>query len=202
MTEIIPNEAFVTQNYDKICDLVAKNDEIDSPLSKMIAFLGDRYALCPASANVEYYSAFPGGLIYHTLHLLQWVGRFANLMAPNVYQKNTLLKISILSEIGKVGDLNDDYFIPTTTKWQKDKGFMYEINPKVSYMRMNQRCLYLAKEFNIPLSSEEYVSILLSDKLNDDNESYRYKEPDLALILQNANQWSQRLESKNIIQYV
>lgn len=199
MTEIIPNAAFVTQNYDKIRELVEKNDGIDTPLAKMIEILGDRYALCPASANTEYYSAFPGGLIYHTLHLLQWVGRFANLMAPNVYQKNTLLKISILAEIGKIGDLENDYFIPTKTQWQKDKGFMYEINPAISYMRVNQRCLYLAKEFNIPLTSEEYMSILLSDKLNEDGNTYRYREPELALILQNANLWSQRLESKNTI---
>ena len=166
----------------------------------MAKMLGERYALCPASANIDYYSAFPGGLVYHTLHLLQWVGRFSNLMCPNVFSKETLLKVSVLAEIGKVGDLQSDYFIPTTTKWQKEKGYMYEINQNVSYMRMNQRSLFLAKEFNIPLTFDEYTAILLSDKTNEESSNnYKYREPDLALVLQNANQWAQRLESKNTI---
>jgi hypothetical protein len=132
---------------------------------------------------------------------LQWVGRFSNLMSPHVYSKDTLLKVSILAEIGKVGDMNENYFVSTQTQWQRDKGWMYEINNKVSYMRINQRCLYLAKEFNIPLSSDEYLAILLADKTNEDNEGYKHREPALALILQYANQWSQKLESQNIIHY-
>ena len=206
MSEIIPNEEFIKKNYDKTVELIRKvynsGDEkvFVPPLLRMIEDLGLRYATSPASSHKNYYSAFPGGLCYHNLHVLQWIGRFASLLAPKEFSNESMLKVSILSEIGKIGDLENDLYIPTTDDWKRRNGQHYDVNNTIQYMRTNQRSLYLAAHYGISLTQNEYLAILLSEGQHEDaNSLYRYKEPKLGLILQYANQWSQRIEKQNTI---
>lgn len=206
MTVIIPNEEFIKKNYDKVLELVEKVHDGDGkstfPLLKMLNELSDRYATCPASSHEHYYSAFPGGLCYHNLHVLQWMGRFANLLSPKVYSNESMLKVCILSEIGKIGNLTEDLYIPVKDDWKKKNGQHYDINNQITYMRVNQRSLCLANHYGIPLTEEEYLAILLAEGQNEDaNALYRYKEPKLSLILQYANSWAQKLEKENIVRW-
>lgn len=201
MSEITPNEEFVKANFDSTVKLVEKLSTT-SHLKTMLEFLGDRYALCPASANKDYFSAFPGGLAYHNLNVVKWIGKFANLLCPDVYSKETLLKVALLAEIGKVGDLEHDYYLATDQKWQRDRGIFYEINKDISFMRIPQRSLFLANNFGVPLTQEEYLAILLFEGQNDEtNSAYKYREPKLSLILQYANQWAQRSEKENVVNF-
>ena len=203
MSEIIPNEEFVKRNYDKTVELIKKTYKVENekvflpPLLRMINELGMRYALCPASSHRDYYSAFPGGLCYHNLHVLQWLIKFSSLMAPDKYSKETLLKISILHDIGKIGDMKNDLYLPTKEDWKIKNGTYYDINPDINFMRIQQRSLHLANQYGVPLEEEEYLAILLSEGQNDDtNASYKYREPDLATILHYANDWCQRIEKQ------
>lgn len=201
MANITPNEDFIKRNYEKTISLIRTVCGADSPMLKMFEELGDRYAICPASSHADYYSAFPGGLCYHNLHVLQWVGRFASLLDPDKqYSKETLLKISFLSEVGKVGNETKDLYVPTKEDWKKKHGQYYDVNSDIEYMRTNQRSLYMASRYGISLTEDEYLAILLADGQSENaNAAYRYKEPKLSLILQYANSWSQKLEKSNTI---
>lgn len=199
---ITPNEEFIKKNYDKTTDLIRKVCGENTSLLKMIEDLGVRYAICPASSHENYYSAFPGGLAYHNLHVLQWMGRFASLLAPKEYSNESMLKVSILSEIGKIGDIQNDLYLPTQDDWKKKNGQHYDVNNNIQYMRVNQRSLFLAAHYGVSLTQDEYLAILLSEGQNEDaNVLYRYKDPKLALILQYANSWAQKLEKENTINW-
>jgi hypothetical protein len=204
VTDIIANEEFIKRNYDKTLDLIRKvfksgdEDTFIPPLLRMIEDLGERYAICPASSNKDYYSAFPGGLCYHNLHVLTWIGRVATTLAPKEFSNETLLTVSLLHSIGKVGDEKHDLYVPTKEDWKIKNGTYYDINPDLQYIRVPQRSLYLASRYNIPLTQDEYLAIMLAEGQNDEaNSSYRYREPKLALILQYATQWAERIEKEN-----
>lgn len=202
MAEINPTEEFIRRNYEKTAELLKKVYSTESPLLKLVQDLGERYALCPASSHKDYYSAFPGGLCYHNLHVLQWMNRFAAIMAPNLYSSETLLKLSILHDIGKIGDQKDDLYLPTNEDWKRRNGQYYDVNPNMQFMRIPQRSLFLATQYGIPLTQEEYLAIMLYEGQEDEaNSTYKYREPKLATILYFASTWAQKIEKENIIQW-
>jgi hypothetical protein len=199
--EINPYEDWVHGNFLKTLELVETNFSKEHGLYKLLDTLGDRYALCPASLGKEHYSSFPGGLAYHNLHTLKWVSKFANLMAENEISRSSMILVSILHEIGKIGTMTEDYFIRRDGKYFDDKGLYYDYNPKIQYMKISQRSLALAQEIGIILHENEYLAILLHDGYGDNEHAsfYRYREPILSIVLQNAVTWARRLEKNSIV---
>jgi len=196
--EIDPNEEFITSNYGKTIEIVKKQN--DPNLLNLLEALGDRYAIAPASARKEYHSAFPGGLCYHNLNVLKWIGKFAQTMTPGRYDLRTLIRVGILHDLGKVGDMENDYYLPQQSSWHRDKGIFYETNRKIDYMRVPHRSLFLAQLFDVNLCSEEYLAIMLHDgQFDDANKNYAHKEPDLAVVLHFADYWASRAEKTNKI---
>lgn len=202
---IIPNEEFIERNFSKLLELIestVKNDQRKEKLLELFNYFGERYAIAPASSRKEYHSAFPGGLCYHSLHVLQWAGKFAGVMAPNEFSNETILTVAVLAPLGKVGSLTEDYYVPLNSDWHAKKGIFFEANDKLSYMRIPLRSLQLAQHFGINLTEEEYLAILLSEGQNDAaNSSYKYREPKLATILSTALAWAQKVEKTKEVQY-
>ncbi len=205
MTAIIPNEEFMERNYNKVLELInatITKDERRVALLNLFQTLGERYATAPSFSRKEHPAAFPGGLCYHTLHVLQWVGKFAALMAPGEFSNETLLTVALLAPLGKAGSLTEDYYVPLNSDWHLKKGIFFEENSKLSYMRTPTRSLQFAQQFGINLSEEEYLAVLLSEGQNDPaNASYKYREPKLATILSTAVAWAQKIEKTKEVQY-
>ena len=199
--EIYPTQEWIAGNFESTMSLIGKNLG-DCPLGGLIERLGERYATCPASTRKEYYSAFPGGLCYHNLHVLKWINKFASIMMPQVVPTGTMVKLAVLHEIGKVGTLEQEYYVRENSNYYNEKGYYYTYNQKVPYMKVSDRSLYLAQQYGITLTEEEYLSILLYEGHHDeDNDSHKYKEPPLALVLRNASTWARKLESDNVIHW-
>ncbi len=201
---IVPNEEFLERNYNKTLEIIEKTIEDPSrrlALLDMFKALGERYATAPASSRKEYHAAFPGGLCYHSLHVLQWIGKLAGVMAPGEFSNETLLVVSLLHDIGKVGDL-EDLYVPNTSDWHVQRGMFYEVNEKIPYMRIPMRSIYLAQHWGIRLTQQEYMAILLSEGQYDQgNASYKYREPKLATLLHMAKLWAMKVEKTKDIQY-
>ncbi len=190
---IVPDEIFIQKHYDKTIALLAQYQL--SELTNLIESFSEEYALCPASSRKEYHSAFPGGLAYHNLHVLQWLGRFAGALGPDLFEKKGLLKVALLQSFGKVGVKDTPYYLKVEDSWKVQKGIYYDINPDITYMKIPQRSLYLAQEANVSLTEDEYLAILLVDgQLDETNAHYKYKEPKLAAVLQYAVHWARKTE--------
>jgi hypothetical protein len=133
-----------------------------------------------------------------------WLTQFASIVAradPG-FNPTSLMKVALLHCVGKVGTMTEDYYLPQSSQWHKDRGMLYEINPDIQYMKIPQRSLFLAQEAGIKLTQDEYLAIQLSDgQYDDSNSSYKYKEPKLALVLQNAVQWARKLEKENTVKF-
>ena len=200
MKKIIHDEEFVKRNFEKTLSLI--KDTVKSDRKEKILSLFDtfqvRYATAPASQQKTYHSAFLGGLCFHNLNVLQWVGRFASLMAKDEFTNETLLVVSLLHDIGLIGNRDKEYFIPQTSDWHLKQGLMYEINKDIDFVKTAHRSLFLLQEFDIKLSKDEFVAILLQDGQTDhSNQHYSNKEPKLAQILQFAKSTATKAERDN-----
>lgn len=197
---IIPDEAFIKKNYEKTISLIETTVVSDrkQKILDLFSFFDTRYAVAPASQNRSYYSAFQGGLAYHNLNILQWVGRFASLMAKDEFSNETLLVVSLLHSIGVLGTLDKEYFLPQTNKWKKDQGALFEINEDISFVKIPHRSLFLLQRLEVKLTEDEYLAILLQDGQGDEtNRHYNFKEPKLAQILQFAKATAIKQERDN-----
>jgi hypothetical protein len=194
--KIAPNEDFMVKNYDKTVETIKKTLGSARGVLKLIdEELTERYASAPASSKREYYSSFPGGLAFHNLHMYFWMKKFSHDLGVNAHE-TSLLTVALLHEIGKVGDLKEDYYLPLNSDWHYKRGTYYEINPKLQYMRIPHRSLFLAQQNGIELSREEYLAILLHEAKEEES-AYKFKLPPLARVTQFAYQWSTQVEKEN-----
>ena len=123
------------------------------------------------------------------------------------YTKEEVIFVAIHHDLGKIGDKENDYYVPNESEWhRKNQGKIYNHNPKLQYMTVPDRAIWLLNQFGIKLTEAEYLGIKLTDGLYDKaNESYyiSYLEENqltwnLPHIVHQADMMASRIENENI----
>ena len=150
--------------------------------------IGERLLAAPASGKVQYHNCFPGGLVEHSLRVYNNLKYLAKKFLPNITD-NSLAVVSLFHDIGKVGDLNNDYYIIQDNQWrQENLGEYYTHNEELIFLDSAQRSIWLLNQFNISLTQEEYQAIKIHDgQYIEANKRYAQKECMLALLLHQAD---------------
>lgn len=196
----------IVANFDRLRDLCgpANLKDRSGPFIAMLDHLGERLALCPASAKVEYHNCFPGGLVEHSLRVLdfasEWHKGLKRTLSGKI-RRDSLIIACIGHDLGKVGDHEQAYYIPLAreNEWKREKwGQHYDYNDQLTYMTVPFRALWLLQHFGVRLTQDEALAIHLSDgQYVPDNKSYALKEPDLALIVHQADILATRWEKEH-----
>ena len=106
-------------------------------------------------------------------------------------------------DLGKVGDLEHDYYIPQDSDWhRKNRDEIYKHNPALQYMKVPDRGLWLLQHYGVKVTDKEYIGIKLTDGLYDDaNTAYlKSYNPDynlrsnMAYILHQADMMATHIE--------
>jgi hypothetical protein len=103
---------------------------------------------------------------------------------------SSILKVGLLHDIGKLGDLETDYFVEQDSDWHREKlGQLYKYNEDLEKMSTSHRSLYLLQHFGVNLTKDEWLAIQLAQGSHfEENRFYVGHEPSLALLLQHAKQ--------------
>ena len=106
-------------------------------------------------------------------------------------------------DLGKVGDLEEDYYIPQDSDWhRKNQGSIFKHNPKLQYMSVTDRAIFLLGHFQIPMTEWEYIGLRLTDGMYEEaNKTYYMSyNPDwslksnIAYILHQADMMATHIE--------
>lgn len=189
----------IAANFDKYRSFMEKlGDRSESALA-LVDHLGERLALCPASSRKEYHNAFPGGLVEHSLRVLTNALKLCKTFGW-VLQKESLIIGALLHDLGKVGDHEQDYYIPQDSDWHRDKlGEMYKHNKAMQYMTVPDRGVWLCQHFGLRLTQAEFLAIKLNDGQYDEtNAPYKMKEPRLADVIHIADVISTKQEKESV----
>jgi hypothetical protein len=190
-------EEFLGNNLQLTCEILFKYN--NHSLRDLIGAQEERYIMCPASTRDEYYCAFPGGLCYHSLNVFKKM-KALNKALRGEYTNESLAKLSFLHSFGKIGNEMCDYYIPKKSDWHNERGIWYEMNPEYGkdcvYMTIPHSSMLWAKDNDIALTEEEYIAILLSEGVDQDNSKYAYHVPKLAMILKTAIDFACEEEKK------
>lgn len=147
-------------------------------LIKMYEKLADRVLTAPASSHSTRHNCWPGGYIDHVNRVVKCALELYSTwdrLGSNTknYTKEELVFAAINHDLGKVGSSTDDYYVPNDSDWHVKRGQIYKINPKLQFMKVPDRSIFLLQEHGVEFSENEYLAIKLHDGLySKGNESY------------------------------
>ena len=100
----------------------------------------------------------------------------------------SIIKVGLLHELGKVGDLTKRYFVEQDSNWHREKlGQMFKFNESLNKMSVSHRTLWLLQHYGVTLDNDEWLAIQLASGFHfEENRFYVNHEPSLALLLQQA----------------
>jgi len=168
----------------------------------------DRLIMMPASHKKEYHNAFPGGYIDHVNRvvncaLLQsdlWEQMGADM---STFTKEELVFSAINHDLVKMGDEDNESYIPQTDHWRKDKlGEDYMHNKEIAFASVPDRGLFLLQQHDIKYTFNEMIAIQTHDGLYDPaNDKYLKSwmpetkpRTSLPFILHQADMMAARIE--------
>ena len=176
-------------------------------LLHMYDYFEERMCMAPASGKEHFHNAHAGGYVEHVIHVTTsalkikpiWEQSGANIG----FTDEELVMAALHHDLGKVGDLSEDNYIPNDSDWhRKNQGLIYKHNSRLEYMTVTDRALFLLQHFGIELTNNEYIGLRLTDGLYEDaNKTYYMNwskdntlRTNIAYILHQADMMASRIE--------
>ena len=207
MKQLTENQ--IIENWDKLMKLIEDTFDGDrlKKLKTMYTYFEDRMSVAPASGKAHYHNAMVGGYVEHVLHVTNCALKIKKLWVEDGatinFTDEELIFAAMHHDLGKVGDLDEAYYIPQDSEWhRKNQGSIFKHNPKLQYMSVTDRSLFLLQHFGIPMSEWEYIGLRLTDGMYEDaNKTYYMNyNPDwslrsnIAYILHQADMMATHIE--------
>ena len=207
MKELTPEK--IVENWNALIQLIEDtfDGERKDKLLEMYKFFEDRMSVAPASGKEHYHNAMVGGYVEHVLHIVEFAQDVKKLWEEKGAEINftdeELIFAALHHDLGKVGGLEHDYYIPNESDWhRKNQGKIYTHNPELTYMTVTDRALFLLQHFQIPMTENEYIGLKLTDGLYEEsNKSYyigyspdRALKTNIAYILHQADMMATHIE--------
>lgn len=159
-------------NIDRVNTLIEDYVTSDrkEKLEHIFEVIGPRFFVNSASSKLEYHSCERGGLLNHTLNV---VDTMLALNTP-VYKcdSESVVVVGLLHDLGKIGSVTDvatgdgvPFYIEETSDWHREKlGQLYKKNPELQdFLTHSLRSIRILGQFSFPLIDDEFVSIFAHD---------------------------------------
>jgi len=171
----------IQDNWNKFLSII--DVHISEPRRSDLKAFYEQYAerimLMPASHKKEYHNAFPGGYVDHVLRVVLCAFKLNEVWVDmgvdtSTYTFEELVFATLNHDLGKIGDEQNESYIPQTDQWRKEKlGEDYKFNDRLAYTSVPDRSLFLLNQHGIQYTQNEMLAIKLHDGLYDDaNKSY------------------------------
>ncbi len=195
MKQLTPDQ--IQENWQQLRDKITETFEGErlEKLNEMYDYFEDRMIIAP------------GGYVEHVLHVTDCAVQLKKVWEDNNatinFSDEELIFAAIHHDLGKVGDMNNDYYVPQESEWhRKNQGSIFTHNSKLQYMTVTDRAIYILNQFGISMTEWEYVGLRLTDGLYEEaNKSYYISyNPDwslksnIAYILHQADSMATHIE--------
>ena len=209
-------EEKILENWNELKKVIDSFDgERKVRLNKMYDVLAERMMLAPASGIIHYHNCFAGGYVDHVLRVIECARRISiqwgEMGADKNYTDEELIFAALNHDLGKIGDMEKDYYIPNPSEWhRKNQGKLYKFNPELDYMSVPDRSLFLLAQNGISYTYNEAMGIRLHDGLYDDSNAQYLKtfntdkeiKSNLPTILHHADHMASRIEHDNYVKSI
>ena len=206
------NETQLKENWDKLINLVSEifSGERKEKLLKMYNYFEDRMMFTPGSGTAHFHNCFIGGYVEHVLHITKIARKlfvdYKEFGAHIDYTEEEVIFAALHHDLGKVGDLENDYYVPNDSKWHiENQGKYYKRGKDLNFMTVTDRAIYLLNHFGVAMSENEYLALRLTDGMYEEaNKTYLMQYLDenkvksnLPILLHQADMLASRIEYEN-----
>ena len=207
MKELTPQQ--IEQNWNKLRNIIKdtfEGERLDN-LNKMYDHFEDRMCMAPASGKEHFHYAHVGGYVEHVLHIIDYSKQLKGVWETNGatinFTDEELIFAAMHHDLGKVGDLEHDYYVPNESEWhRKNQGAIYTHNKELQHMTVTDRAIFLLGHFKVPMSECEYIGLRLTDGMYEEaNKAYyiayqpeRQLRSNIAYILHQADMMATHIE--------
>ena len=212
MKELTPEQ--IQENWTKLIELVKDTFSEDYPdnrrekLLKMYHYFEERMCLTPASGKEHFHNAYAGGYVEHVLHVTDLAQQIYSLWEKNGatvdnFTVEEVIFAALHHDLGKVGNLAEDNYIHNDSDWhRKNQGMIYKHNPRIEYMTITDRAIWILQHFGIKMTENEYLGLRLTDGLYEEaNKTYYMNwskdnqlKSNIAYILHQADLMATKIE--------
>ena len=156
--------------WDEVIELINNTFEgkRKDNILKMYEYFKDRMMFAPASGIVYYHNAFPGGYVCHILNVTRFALKLYKTykklgLHTSEYDKEAIIFCALHHDLGKVGNLEYDYYTPNESEWHRiNQGKMYDYDKQfMGIGESNLKSEILPKRL--------FVSITTYDRLGGNN---------------------------------
>lgn len=171
----------IQKNWESLLNVIEYeiSGERGKKLLDFYSKFSERLIMMPASHKKEYHNAFPGGYVDHVLRVISCAIRLGTLWEDmgadtSTYTREELIFSALNHDLGKMGDHENEAYIPQTDQWRKDKlGEDYTFNTKLPFASVPDRSLFLLQVHGIQYTFNEMIAIQTHDGLYDEgNKKY------------------------------
>lgn len=182
------SESEIIENYEKYRKLLLKVSSRREQIERFLEKYGDRIATAPGHDRASRHAAAPGGLVKRCLTTLTNARDLASMRAfsDKEIDIESIIVVSLLHDIGRIGDDVGDFYVPQTSSWHIERGNLYTFNPDIRRMTHTHRGLYFLQSEGIPLLQEEWMAIISQPSAHDDGKFYLGHETPLMALLHAA----------------
>jgi hypothetical protein len=153
------NERELTDLWTSYAKLAEKITDHGDGINRMLEDLGDRILMCPAEPRNDSPGCEPGGLVQQAITVAKGMKKLNDGFSMGATTESILL-VGLFHEIGKIGNLDEPYFVPEEEGWRRDKlGAFYKPNERLSRMTIPERSLFLLNHYGVKLAEEEFMAI-------------------------------------------
>ena len=212
MKELTPEQ--IQENWTKLIELIKDTFPEDYPdnrrekLLKMYHYFEERMCLTPASGKEHFHNAYAGGYVEHVLHVTDLAQQIYSLWEKNGatvdnFTVEEVIFAALHHDLGKVGNLAEDNYIHNDSDWhRKNQGMIYKHNPRIEYMTITDRAIWILQHFGIKMTENEYLGLRLTDGLYEEaNKTYYMNwskdnqlKSNIAYILHQADLMATKIE--------
>lgn len=148
----------IENNWKQFESIISRFDS--NNIKTMIEENAERLAVAPANARNTDSNAVAGGLIKDTMEILK-AARMIDAATGKLCDPRTLYKIVVLHNLGSLGTVEKDLFLPQDSDWHLEKlGMVYKINPSLVGLDRTDLTFQFLANYGVSLNEEEYNAIL------------------------------------------
>ena len=115
----------------------------------------ERVILMPAAHKKEYHNAFPGGYVEHVNRVIRAALSISKVWDEfeadmTTFTTEELVFAAINHDLGKMGDVDHESYLPQTDTWRRDKlGEDYMFNKELAFASVPDRGLFMLQSHGI-----------------------------------------------------
>ena len=177
---------YILARWNRLMELVEGHFEgiQKENILKLYKYFENRMIDAPASSRPHHHNCFTGGYLDHVVRVTQTAldikQQFVNMDVNVIATDSDIILAAMFHDLGKIGDLDNPYYIPQTDEWRRNKlKEWYTFNNKLEPMSVTDRALWLLQHFDIKVNPEVWKAIKLSDGMFDDGNQKLYRSPDV-----------------------